>query len=398
MPNQNKTCNFNSNVTAQFSGSGSSASLNCTGTGTAQVKMRLSWDDNPDDAGDAIDTISVLGQTWNSPGESGSVTNTVTVTAGNNYNLSFGGLQNNFKSVSATSIKMKDNDGNDTNAEFEIRSVTNNTFSESVQASINVPNNTIGSLCTTVTWGGSGGGTYKMSGPGANSTSSSGNESRCIGSGSNPCGGESPKIKTWTMKTTSPSGCVAEVSDSTNFYTDDNPTDNWTTSFINLEPNTQYDVELGTMSCVDMSTTVSASGSGNFMKKGNSVSGSKNYNNGDKVQLRFTSKGFNTNVSGETGEFGKTNSKTITVNFPSYSKTITVTTRAPKIRETFNYNDKVGQYPYEDIDLISNSPTSHLTTQTIKMNDIEIDMPFKVSNGNVQINVNGGGWQNTGSI
>ena len=49
-----KTCNQTSSISASFSGSGRSANLVVSGSGNANISMRLSWGDDPDNAGDAI--------------------------------------------------------------------------------------------------------------------------------------------------------------------------------------------------------------------------------------------------------------------------------------------------------------------------------------------------------
>jgi hypothetical protein len=397
------TCNVTSTITAQFEKTGNkSARVVVGGNGNAKIKLRLSWDDDPDDAGDAIDTISVFGTTWNSPNESGQETNTVNNITPGNYNISFSGLINGFKSVSNSSIKMVDNDGNDTNAEFEIISVTQNTFNETVTATMTVPENVTGTNCVATSWSGSGpsGTTYSKTGPGTNSTLQSGTATIC-GGNSDPCGVlGSPKVRTWTMTTTSPNGCVASESSSVNIRNDDCPSDSWTTSHINLDPGITKDLTLGTISCADAPVTVTAVGDSNFVGSGSSFSTSKDFNNGDTVVLRTNTLPFNTDLSGlaADAEFGKTNSKTVSVDFGCYSKSITVTTKAPKIKEDFNYADNINKYPYEDIDLISNSPTQHLASGSETMGEIDIAVEIKVDKPDAQVRVNGGSWQNVRSI
>jgi hypothetical protein len=386
-----KTCNQSSSISAEFSGSGSSANLVVSGTGNANVTLKLGWRDNPDDYGDAIDTISLLGQTWNSPGEDGSVTKTLNNVGPGTYGLSFGGLLNDFKSVSNSKIQMLDNDGNDANAEFEITVVSNNSFSETVTASMSAPTEVIGTNCVSTNWSGSGPGgtTYSKTGPGTNSSASGGSATIC-GGNSNPCGGSgSPVSRTWTMTTTSPNGCTISETKSTNIYNDDKPTNSWTTSFINLEPSTLVTLNLGTMACIDAPSTVSAAGSGNFVGNGGSFSGTKSFNNGETLELRTTTLPFNLDTSGTSGA---TNSKTVTISFPNYDIIVTITTKAPIIEEIFDYPDNINKYPYEDIDLISNTPTENITTAQLEMNDIDIPVEFKASDGNTQININGTGW------
>ena len=392
------TCSFTSSISASFSGSGTNANLIVGGVGNANISLRLSWGDNPDNAGDAIDSISLLGNTWNSPGEDGSDTRTITNVSSGTYGISFSGQLNDFKSVSNSSIQFIDNDGNDTNAEFNITGVSQNGFSETVNANMNVPTNVTGTNCVATSWSGSGpsGTSYSKTGPGPNSSSSGGNATICSGQ-SNPCGGSSPVVNTWTMTASSPNGCAVSETRSTNIRNDSNPTNSWTTSFINLEPSTQVTLTLGTMQCIDAPSTVVAVGSGNFVGNGGSFSGTRNFTNGQTVQLRTTTLPFNTSTSGS-GSTGSTNTKTVTVNFDNYSRTITIQTRAPVIREDFNYPDNINKYPFEDIDLISNNPTENLTTAQLPMNDIEIPVEFKASNGNTQIRINGGSWQNIREI
>ena len=118
-----KTWNITSTITASFSGGGYSATLNVGGQGNANIKMKLEWDDNPDDAGDAIDSITILGQTWNSPGENGSDTRTFNITPGN-YNVSCSGQIRPFRSIGGNKITFKDKDGNDANAIFTIQNIS----------------------------------------------------------------------------------------------------------------------------------------------------------------------------------------------------------------------------------------------------------------------------------
>ena len=68
-----------------------------------------------------------------------------------------------------------------------------------------------------------------------------------------------------------------------------------------------------------------------------------------------------------------------------------------KIKETFNYGDNKDNDPYEDIDLITNTPTEYIVSASQTMDDIEIPMEMKSSNSNTQIRVNGGSWQNVRS-
>ena len=233
---------------------------------------------------------------------------------------------------------------------------------------------------------------------GVGSVSASGSITRNTNLQSN-ANGTSPATKTYTLTATGPGGTVTS-SKTANVKNDNTPSNGWTTSFTNLEPNTQVAVVIGTLAGVDMPCTISTTGSGNAVGLGGSFSGSRNFNNGESVQLRTTTLPFNTSMSGvgSNATFGNTNSKTVSVTTPGGSFNVTFTTKAPRIKEDFDYADNVGNYPYEDIDLISNNPQSHAVTAQITANDIEIAQEIKVSDGNAQVKINGGSWQNARSI
>ena len=212
-------------------------------------------------------------------------------------------------------------------------------------------------------------------------------------------GSNSPATRTYYLTATNDGGST--TSNVTVSARNDNvPSSNWvtSTSFTNLEPSTQVTLTLGNISGVDMPTEVSTSGSGNFVGSGGAFSGSQNFSNGNTVQLRTTTLPFNTDISGQTGIYGKVNNKTVTVSYPGGSKNITIGTRAPVIAEDFNYANNVGNYPYEDIDLITNSPDEYSLTAQIDADDIEIPMEIKVDQPDAQISINNGSWQNVREI
>ena len=212
-------------------------------------------------------------------------------------------------------------------------------------------------------------------------------------------GSNSPATRTYYLTATNDGGST--TSNVTVSARNDNvPNSNWitSTSFTNLEPSTQVTLTLGNISGIDMPTEVSTSGSGNFIGSGGAFSGSQNFTNGNTVQLRTTTLPFNTDISGQTGIYGKVNNKTVTVSYPGGSKNITIGTRAPVIAEDFNYANNVGNYPYEDIDLITNSPDEYALTAQIDADDIEIPMEIKVDQPDAQISINNGSWQNVREI
>ena len=212
-------------------------------------------------------------------------------------------------------------------------------------------------------------------------------------------GSNSPAQRTYTL-TASNSSDSTTASVTVSARNDNVSSNTWETSFSNLDPSTTQTLTLGTLAGVDMPTTISTSGSGNFVGTGGSFSGSRDFTNGETVQLRTTSLPFNTSLSGvsDTAVYGNTNSKTVTVTTPSQTLTITVTTKAPRVQEVFDLADNVNKYPYEDIDLISNTPTEYLTSAQIDADDIEIPLEIKVDQANAQVSINNGEWQDVREI
>ena len=211
--------------------------------------------------------------------------------------------------------------------------------------------------------------------------------------------GTSPETRNYTFTVCNNRGCVSSTI-TVKAYNDNTPSNGWTTSFTNLEPNTQYTVTVGTLSGVDMPTTISTSGSSNYVGNGGSFSGSRSFTNGQTVQLRTTTLPFNTSMSGvgANATYGNTNSKTVTISHPGGSFNVTCTTKAPVVKEIFNYADNKDKYPHEDIDLITNNPQEFTTSAQIDVDDIEIAQEIKVDDPDAQVSINNGTWQNVRSM
>lgn len=257
------------------------------------------------------------------------------------------------------------------------------------------------SYSTTLNWASTGLGitSVTLTSSAGESWSESPNDSRDITNlPQSNAGGTSPATRTYYLQVCNNGGCTDASPVTVSVYNDNTPSNSWTTSFTNLEPSTQYDLTLGTLSGVDMPTTISAAGTSNFVGVSTSFAGTKNFNNGDTVKLRTTTLPFNTDVTGETGMYGKVNNKTVTITTPSGSFDVTVGTKAPRIKEDFDYPDNLDKYPYEDIDLITNTPTEYVTTGQINMNDIEIAQEIKVDLADAQVRINSGSWQNVREI
>lgn len=207
--------------------------------------------------------------------------------------------------------------------------------------------------------------------------------------------GTSPATRSYTLTVSNGGGSDTE-NITVSSYNDNTHTNGWDTSFTNLDPSTQVTVTLGTLAGVDMPTTISTSGSGNFIGLNNSFGGSVNFSNGQAVKLRTTTLPFNTSMSGvgANATFGNVNNKVVTVTTPSGSFDVTFQTRAPRIKEDFNYADTLNTFPYEDIDLVTNNPVEYAVSAQVDIDDIEIAQEIKASDPDVEVSINNGNWQN----
>ena len=211
-------------------------------------------------------------------------------------------------------------------------------------------------------------------------------------------GSNSPVSRSYNLTVSNPNSSKSSGT-SVSARNDNTLSNGWTTSFTNLNPSTLYTLSIGTLSGVDMPTTISTT-AGNFVGNGGSFSGAKNFTNGQAIQLRTTTLPFNTSMSGvaSNATYGNTNSKTVTVSYPGGSVDITITTKAPVVKETFNYADNVGKFPYEDIDLVSNNPLEFTASAQITADDIEIAQEVKLDKPDAQVSINNGTWQNVRAI
>ena len=184
---------------------------------------------------------------------------------------------------------------------------------------------------------------------------------------------------------------------------DNTPSNTWQTEFTGLDPNTEYAKLLGTFAGIDMITKVECPTSGVFFSSGvnGSYANPQYFNNGDPVYIKMITLPFNTDLSGlpPNQTFGKTNTKTVSVTIGSLDAfDVDYVTRPPNIGETFDFDGESGEYPYEDIDLINNTPTEFVETQTLNMDDIDVDVEVKTDDPNVQIKINNLDWTYIGEI
>ena len=262
--------------------------------------------------------------------------------------------------------------------------------------------NAIPQYSTTLSWNSS-----SIGSSSATITSSAGETFNVASSGSlninnlpqSNANGTSPATRSYTL-TVSNNGGSSSSNITVSARNDNTPTNTWTTSFINLEPNTQTTVNIGTLSGVDMPTTISTSGDNNFVGLNNSFGGSVNFSNGQTVQLRTTTLPFNTDMTGvsSTDTFGNTNTKVVSVSTPSGNIFVSFQTRAPRVQEDFDYSDNLNTFPYEDIDLVTNNPLEFSVSAKIDVDDIEIPQEIKTNDPDVQVSINSGEWQNIREI
>jgi len=211
-------------------------------------------------------------------------------------------------------------------------------------------------------------------------------------------GSNSPASRTYTLTVYNELNESTSSTITVQAYNDNTTTNSWTTSFNNLDPNTTTDLVLGTLSGIDMPISVSTSASGTTFSIGGAFGNPINVNAGNTLRMRTTTLAYNTDLTGVTGIYGKTNTKTIPVTVGPSSFNVNVTTKAPRVAEDFDVGNVSNAYPYTDIDLITNTPTQYLTTGQIPVNDIDIPVEIKSDNSSVQVNVNGSGWKDIRQI
>lgn len=181
----------------------------------------------------------------------------------------------------------------------------------------------------------------------------------------------------------------------------------WTTSFINLPSSFENKLNLGTITGIDMPLTISVTGNGNFVGPSSQGPWSDVYNfsNGDSVFLKTISLYYNTDISGQTGIYGKPNSKIVQVTVAGNEVLdITVSTEPPVIQEIFNFPPNSDNFPFDDIDLDpNNNPLEYTTSAVLSVDEIQLNSAdqateVKVDDPNAQVSVNGGAWQDAREI
>lgn len=213
-------------------------------------------------------------------------------------------------------------------------------------------------------------------------------------------GSNSPASKNYTLTVCAGTVCTTS-SVNVNVYNDNYP-NSFTipsvtttgTVLNNLDPNTQYNLYIGSITGIDMTTAIVCNTAGLDASLDQVSWSSTIYiTSGQGFYLRFYSQPFNTDPS------GLTNSKTFYFTVGSFpTQQFTATTRAPIVNEVFDFGNDIIEYPYPDIDQIVNSPSQYIISPTtINVDNVEIPVEIKVNNSNAEIRIKPSGSGTYGS-
>ena len=215
-------------------------------------------------------------------------------------------------------------------------------------------------------------------------------------------GSNSPATKSYTLTVVGLDGSTVSSAPLTvSVYNDNTPNNFSLPNQNNLEPNTAITVS-STISGIDMVTSVNGGPDVQVSTNNSSFSSNTTITNNQTVYAKVTSLGFNQDPS------GLTNSKEFYVDVGTLRRYFTVTTKAPDVNETFNLPDESDRVPYPDIDTINEPSEQYIVSNTLSVDDIELQNPsgveIRTNNGNAQIRkkITGtstwGSWQNVRSI
>ena len=130
--------------------------------------------------------------------------------------------------------------------------------------------------------------------------------------------------------------------------------------------------------------------------------GNITFNRDDLIRVRFNTPGFNTSQtpSGTNGDGLAIGQYNPASGFTSYSfslgpdnYTLNTRVRRPVVEEVFDVLIAEGEYPFPDIDTVFGVEDQY-QTESFVADDIEVDTEIKTDDPDVQVRINGGGWQN----
>jgi len=231
--------------------------------------------------------------------------------------------------------------------------------------------------------------------------------------GQSEAGVTSPRTRDYTMTVTNAAGTASQTI-TVSALNDNTPTSitpgttasPGTLNITSLEPNVVYYTRVD-FTGVDMNTF--ANGSAGVRVSADAITWDTNVlipTTQSFFYVEYTSPPFNSdrtpsgqNQAGQT--LGQTNTQTINFSFGTQSSSFNVTTRAPILEETFNFDGlplSPDAYPNPDIDTTFNPSDAYIITNTANMNDIEVSSEIKTDNPDVQVSINTGGFQDMREI
>lgn len=209
-------------------------------------------------------------------------------------------------------------------------------------------------------------------------------------------GSLSPATKTYTLTATGGAGDVQTAQVTVSVYNDNTPNNYTVPSITNAEPNSQQIIDVGTITGIDMATAVSGSAGVDVAVNDFNFANNKIIRNGDLLRVRVFSLPFNTSPN------GLTNTANFHVDVGTVRRTFSVTTRAPRINENFDYANKDNVYPFPKIDTTSNTPSQYILSDSITLDDVELSNPngveIRVDKPDAQIKINNGSWTDVRQI
>ena len=210
----------------------------------------------------------------------------------------------------------------------------------------------------------------------------------------------SPAQRTYILVVTNIGGTVTSNL-VVNVFNDNTPDDYFVPSLTDVEPNTLYSIK---PLSVSTGSTVDGLDMNYFYSGGPgteiSNDGGATWTTGsllcivgleDGLRVRVTSEPFNPNFPGQTNT-----SPNYSVTIGTLTRTFNITTRAPDDEETFNIPNFDDYVPFPDIDTIididpsrpnQSTPYIETTPAPLDIDDIEIDVPIRTDNPDVQVRI-----------
>jgi hypothetical protein len=229
-------------------------------------------------------------------------------------------------------------------------------------------------------------------------------------------GTNSPAEVTYTIRAVGLDGTTVTATATSQVTNDNTPNNYFVPSLIDVEPNTVYSLiprdssTNGSVTGMDMNHFVTGGpgvevsiNSGATWSTGSLLNSSGGTAG---IRARVTSEPFNLDFTGQTNT-----SQQYSLTIGSVTRFFNITTRAPDVQETFDIPNYDNYVPNPDIDTIpdvdpqpENQSNLYIVSGTLNVDDIEIEVPIRTDDPNVQVRVrkNGsplfGPWQDITQI